>query len=293
MHLYLSCFFRVAVTPEKNNPSEATHGASARVPAPLCLCQAGDVISGPRREEWTMTSRGLESVEWNEDLLLQAWDIASVKDEMEQKRNSDHRAFSAFPRMVIVPFWEGWCVGQKTASGSIRVSEARLDGKLEDPTSGLSCFLVKSRTYTQAHTNRCKNKCTDEDRWTGIHWCTHARHPLAQLHVCAHPEFMSIIDTHSQMIGAACHSGIQAVAADKLVLLIAWGVNCSNACPLRMQQPSRTISPPSSIGQLQVVGLCLYLKLPGWFLASAHLCSSPSAGRQLSHPRVFSAPGRL
>lgn len=47
-------------------------------------------------------------------------------------------------------------------------------------------------------------------------------------YVCAHSEFMSIIDTQTQMIGAACHSGIQAVAADKLVLLIAWGVNCSS-----------------------------------------------------------------
>lgn len=112
---------------------------------------------------------------------------------------------------------------------------------------------------------------------------------------CAHSEFMSIIDTHGQMIKAAYHSGTQAVAADKHVLLMAWGVNCSNAHPQGMRQSSRTISPLPSVsckwwdsacsrdspyGCWQV-HTCVHVSLPaGGF--PTHASSMPKAGCNLA-----------
>lgn len=97
------------------------------------------------------------------------------------------------------------------------------------------------------------------------------------------------------MIKAAYHSGTQAVAADKHVLLMAWGVNCSNAHPQGMRQSSRTISPLPSVsckwwdsacsrdspyGCWQV-HTCVHVSLPaGGF--PTHASSMPKAGCNLA-----------
>lgn len=162
MHIYLCCVFSVAVTPREKQPSwNHTRGLGLSAGSSVCLTWLGKWSRVPegRNEQWHPRAWRM----WNEMRTF------SYIREGEKGTRKELRpcGISCLPQNGQGAFLGRLvCWAEICTSGSIRMSGEGLDRQPEDPTSGFSWFLVQSRTSTQAHTNMCNKKCTDEDRWT-------------------------------------------------------------------------------------------------------------------------------